>query len=118
MLPCEGVTKAYGGLVALRDLTFAVRHGEIFAIVGPNGAGKTTLFDAISGISPATSGMIGFDGHEIQRFRPNRVCQLGIARTFQTTAFFGTQTHLRQHPVRTVDMTGTSVTDERFYHYS
>ena len=94
MLTCEGVTKAYGGLVALRDLTFAVRPGEIFAIVGPNGAGKTTLFDAISGIAPATSGVISFDGHEIQRFRPNQVCQLGIARTFQTTAFFGTQTTL------------------------
>ena len=94
MLTCEGVTKAYGGLVALRDLTFAVRHGEVFAIVGPNGAGKTTLFDAISGISPATRGVISFDGHEVQHFRPNQVCQLGIARTFQTTAFFGTQTAL------------------------
>src|SRR5262247_1185497 len=94
MLTCEGVTKAYGGLVALRDLTFAVRHGEIFAIVGPNGAGKTTLFDAISGISPVTRGVIGFGGHEIQRLRPHQVCQLGIARTFQTTAFFGTQTAL------------------------
>jgi len=94
MLTCEGVTKAYGGLVALRDVTFAVRPGEIFAIVGPNGAGKTTLFDAISGIAPATSGVIRFDAHEIQRFRPNQVCQLGIARTFQTTAFFGTQTTL------------------------
>jgi branched-chain amino acid transport system ATP-binding protein len=94
MLTCEGVTKAYGGLVALRNLTFAVRRGEIFAIVGPNGAGKTTLFDAISGISQATSGTIGLDGHEIQRLRPHQVCQLGIARTFQTTAFFGTQTAL------------------------
>ena len=94
MLTCEGVTKAYGGLVAVGNLTFAVRRGEIFAIVGPNGAGKTTLFDSISGISQATSGVIRFDGREIQRLRPHQVCQLGIARTFQTTAFFGTQTAL------------------------
>ena len=94
MLTCEGVTKAYGGLVAVGNLTFAVQRGEIFAIVGPNGAGKTTLFDSISGISQATSGVIRFDGHEIQRLRPHQVCHLGIARTFQTTAFFGTQTTL------------------------
>jgi len=94
MLTCEGVTKVYGGLIAVGNLTFSVERGEILAIVGPNGAGKTTLFDSISGISPTTSGTIRFDGHEIQRLRPHQVCQLGIARTFQTTAFFGTQTTL------------------------
>ena len=94
VLTCEGVTKAYGGLVAVGNLTFEVQRGEIFAIVGPNGAGKTTLFDSISGISQATSGVIRFDGHEIQRLRPHQVCHLGVARTFQTTAFFGTQTTL------------------------
>jgi len=94
VLTCEGVTKAYGGLVAVGNLTFAVQHGEVFAIAGPNGAGKTTVFDSISGIAQATSGVIRFDGHEIQRLRPHQICQRGIARTFQTTASFGTQTTL------------------------
>jgi len=94
MLTCEAVTKAYGGLVAVRNVTFTVRPGEVFAIVGPNGAGKTTLFDSMSGIAPASSGVIRFDGREIQRLRPHQICQLGIARTFQTTTFFGSQTTL------------------------
>jgi branched-chain amino acid transport system ATP-binding protein len=94
ILECEGVTKAYGGLVAVSDLNFAVEQGEIFAIVGPNGAGKTTLFDVISGITSATRGVIRFDGQEIQSTRAFRVCQLGVARTFQTTTVFATQTVL------------------------
>jgi branched-chain amino acid transport system ATP-binding protein len=94
ILECVELTKAYGGLLAVRDLSFAVEQGEIFAIVGPNGAGKTTLFDTISGIWPATRGIIRFDGQEIQRLRPDRICRHGIARTFQTTVSFDTQTVL------------------------
>jgi ABC-type branched-subunit amino acid transport system ATPase component len=91
---CEGVNKAYGGLLAVKDLTFEVEEGEIYAVAGPNGAGKTTLFDTISGVSPVTSGVIRFDGQEIQRRRPDSICRLGIARTFQTTVAFDTQTVL------------------------
>ncbi len=91
---CNGVNKAYGGLLAVKDLTFSVEEGEIYAIVGPNGAGKTTLFDTISGVSPVTSGTIRFDGHQIQRMHADRICRLGIARTFQTTVGFDTQTVL------------------------
>jgi branched-chain amino acid transport system ATP-binding protein len=91
---CEEVTKAYGGLEAVKDLSFEVEEGEIYAIAGPNGAGKTTLFDTISGVSPATSGVICFDGQEIQRQRADHICRLGIARTFQTTVGFDTQTVL------------------------
>jgi branched-chain amino acid transport system ATP-binding protein len=94
ILECVELTKAYGGLLAVRDLSFAVEQGEIFAIVGPNGAGKTTLFDTISGIWPATRGIIRFDGQEIQRLRPDRIGRHGIARTFQTTVSFDTQTVL------------------------
>lgn len=94
ILECEAVTKAYGGLVAVKDVTFPVEHGEICAIVGPNGAGKTTLFDAISGMAPATSGRIVFDGRPIERLRPDQICRLGLTRTFQTTVSFGTQTVL------------------------
>jgi branched-chain amino acid transport system ATP-binding protein len=91
---CEQVNKAYGGLLAVKDLTFSVEEGEIFAIVGPNGAGKTTLFDTISGVSPLTDGLIRFHSQEIQRSRPDSICRLGIARTFQTTVGFDTQTVL------------------------
>jgi branched-chain amino acid transport system ATP-binding protein len=94
ILECIEVTKAYGGLLAVKDLSFSAEQGEIFAIVGPNGAGKTTLFDAISGISPTTRGIIRFDGQEIQRLGPDRICRHGIARTFQTTVSFDTQTVL------------------------
>lgn len=94
LLACDKVSKAYGGLMAVKEVTFAVEPGEIFAIVGPNGAGKTTLFDTISGISPVTNGTIQFNGREIQRLRPDRICRFGIARTFQTTVAFDTQTVL------------------------
>ena len=80
--------------MAVKEVTFSVAEGDIFAIVGPNGAGKTTLFDTISGISPVTDGAVRFKGQEIQRFRPDKICRLGIARTFQTTVAFDTQTVL------------------------
>jgi branched-chain amino acid transport system ATP-binding protein len=63
---CDNVSKAYGGLMAVKEVTFSLQPDEIFAIVGPNGAGKTTLFDTISGISLATGGKIRFNGQEIQ----------------------------------------------------
>ena len=94
VVECHGVTKKYGGLVAVDDLTFEVGQGEFFAIVGPNGAGKTTLFDLISGHSHATSGVIRFAGEEIQNSPPHAVCRLGLARTFQTATAFDTQTVL------------------------
>ena len=94
ILECEAVSKAYGGLLAVNELSFSVEPGEIFAIVGPNGAGKTTLFDAISGIAPASSGRVRFRDHEIQRLRPHEICRQGLARTFQTTVAFDSQSVL------------------------
>lgn len=91
---CENATKDYGGLRAVKDLTFSVNEGDVFAIAGPNGAGKTTLFDTITGVTPLTSGVIRFQGREIQRLPADTICRLGIARTFQTTAGFDTQTVL------------------------
>ena len=91
ILECEAVSKAYGGLLAVNELSFFVEPGEIFAIVGPNGAGKTTLFDAISGIAPASGGTIRFRERQIQRLRPHEICRLGLARTFQTTVVFESQ---------------------------
>jgi branched-chain amino acid transport system ATP-binding protein len=94
VVECVEVTKRYGGLEAVKELSFAVEEGEFFAIVGPNGAGKTTLFDTISGHAPPTSGVIRFDGKEIQGMSPHAVCKLGLTRTFQTTTAFETQTAL------------------------
>jgi branched-chain amino acid transport system ATP-binding protein len=94
ILECQKVSKAYGGLLAVSDLSFAVEPGEVYAIVGPNGAGKTSLFDCISGINPATSGAIRFRDGEIQGLRPHDICRRGLARTFQTTVGFDSQTVL------------------------
>lgn len=94
ILECQKVSKAYGGLLAVNNLSFAVEPGEVFAIVGPNGAGKTSLFDCISGVNAATSGKITFKGREIQGLRPHDISRLGLARTFQTTVAFDSQTVL------------------------
>jgi len=94
ILECQKVSKAYGGLLAVNNLTFAVEPGEVFAIVGPNGAGKTSLFDCISGVNAATSGAIKFKDREIQGLRAHDICRLGMARTFQTTVAFDSQTVL------------------------
>jgi len=91
LIECAQVTKAYGGLAAVKDLSFAVDEGEFLAIVGPNGAGKTTLFDGISGISPVTSGQVELDGERIDRESPSAICRMGLARTFQTTSAFDSQ---------------------------
>jgi branched-chain amino acid transport system ATP-binding protein len=94
ILECQKVSKAYGGLLAVSDLSFAVEPGEVYAIVGPNGAGKTSLFDCISGVNPATSGVIRFREREIQSLRAHDICRRGLARTFQTTVAFDSQTVL------------------------
>jgi branched-chain amino acid transport system ATP-binding protein len=94
ILECQKVSKAYGGLLAVSDLSFAVEPGEVYAIVGPNGAGKTSLFDCISGVNPATGGVIRFRDREIQSLRAHDICRRGLARTFQTTVAFDSQTVL------------------------
>ena len=94
ILECQKVSKAYGGLLAVSNLSFAVEPGEVYSIVGPNGAGKTSLFDCISGVNPATSGSIKFKDREIQGLRAHQICRLGLARTFQTTVAFDSQTVL------------------------
>jgi branched-chain amino acid transport system ATP-binding protein len=89
ILECEGLTKRFGGLAAVNDLSFAVEESEIYGIAGPNGAGKSTLFNLIAGHLPLTSGHVRFGGREITGLPAYRVFQLGIARTFQTPTVFG-----------------------------
>jgi branched-chain amino acid transport system ATP-binding protein len=92
LLACRGVTKFFGALAAVSELSFELVAGEVLGIGGPNGAGKTTLFDVVSGFSRASAGAITFDGEDITAWPPNRICHKGIARTFQVNAGFDTLT--------------------------
>ena len=88
LLSCTGVSKHFGALAAIDNLSFDVFPGDVLGIGGPNGAGKTTLFEVISGLSPASSGNVIFDGRDITMLPPEAVCHAGIARTFQLNAAF------------------------------
>jgi branched-chain amino acid transport system ATP-binding protein len=87
-----GVTKRFGGLVALNNVDFYVYEGEIAGLIGPNGAGKTTLFNVISGTFPPTKGTIKFEGKNIVGLGADKICKLGITRTFQTPKPFPSMT--------------------------
>ncbi|HON42212.1 MAG TPA: ABC transporter ATP-binding protein [Bacillota bacterium] len=82
-LVVTGLTKRFGGLLALNGVSFSVRSGEILGLIGPNGAGKTTLFNCLTGFLRIDGGSVEFDGRPITYWSPNRICALGIARTFQ-----------------------------------
>lgn len=88
ILRVEGLTKRFGGLVAVNKVDFEVPEGSILGIIGPNGAGKSTLFNLVSGTIPPDEGRIIFQGKEITGWKPYHVAREGIARTFQTTALF------------------------------
>ena len=88
LLTCNRVSKHFGALAAVNNLSFELREGEVLGIGGPNGAGKTTLFDVISGLNPATGGTVMFEGRDIARLPPEAICHAGIARTFQLNACF------------------------------
>ena len=93
-LAVQGVSKQFGGVIAVENVTLSVRHGEIMSMIGPNGAGKTSLFNMISGFYRPTSGAIRLDGRDITRLRPSQVAALGVARTFQNIALFAGMTVL------------------------
>ena len=88
MLEATGVSKAFGGLKAVSEVDFHVDEGEILGLIGPNGAGKTTLFNLISGAYQMDSGTVLFDGTRISGMKPNRICRLGIGRSFQAAKNF------------------------------
>jgi len=88
LLDVSGLTVRFGGLVAVNDLSFSVREGEILSIIGPNGAGKTTVFNCITGFLRPSTGEIVLDGRRITGWRPHHIVNLGIARTFQTIRLF------------------------------
>jgi ABC-type branched-subunit amino acid transport system ATPase component len=88
LLDIRGISKHYGGLAALSDVSFAVAAGEIVSVIGPNGAGKTTLFDCLTGFVPPSSGQVSFQDGDITGLAPDRINAAGIARTFQQIRLF------------------------------
>lgn len=92
IIQVEHLTKRFGGLTAVDDVSVHLNRGEILGLIGANGAGKTTLFNMISGVFPPTSGKILFDGKEIQNMKTHDVCKLGIGRTYQVVQPFTTLT--------------------------
>ncbi len=89
ILRVENLSKVFGGLKAVNELSFEIKRGLITALIGPNGSGKTTTFNMISGHLRPTSGRIYFDGQRIDRLPPYKIARLGITRTFQNLEIFG-----------------------------
>ena len=127
LLEARGVTKTFGGLVAVNRVDFTVPAESVVSLIGPNGAGKTTFFNVIAGLYRATAGRITFAGHEITGLRAHEIARLGIARTFQSIRIFanmtaeenvliGMHTHLTADPVRIVLGTGGIVREEEGAH--
>ncbi len=94
MLEADSVSKLFGGLVAVNDVTFAVPRRGIVSIIGPNGAGKTTFFNMLTGLYKPSTGTIRFDGADVTARRPDRITAAGMARTFQNIRLFGTMSAL------------------------
>jgi branched-chain amino acid transport system ATP-binding protein len=88
LLEVQNITKKFGGLVAVRDLSLTVEKGEIVALIGPNGAGKTTAFNVIAGYYKPDAGKVIYDGQDITRLLPHQICNLGLVRTFQVVRPF------------------------------
>ena len=90
VLEANGITKQFGGLTAVNDVTFAIPERSIVSIIGPNGAGKTTFFNILTGLYKPTLGRVVFDGNDITGGRPDKIMKSGLARTFQNIRLFGT----------------------------
>ncbi|HQT78711.1 MAG TPA: ATP-binding cassette domain-containing protein, partial [Rhodopila sp.] len=90
LLEVQGLTRRFGGLIAVNDVSLAVEPGEIRGLIGPNGAGKTTLFNLVSGMIPPTAGTVRFAGRDITRQPMHALVRRGLVRTFQHAQLFPT----------------------------
>ena len=117
MLEVQSLTKRFGGLTAVKEITATFEQGKINAIIGPNGAGKTTFFNLISGFHRPTSGRIMLEGRDVAGLRPDRMAKLGIGRTFQATSLFDQATVIDNlivgHRLRTQSTFWDVVTNSR-----
>jgi branched-chain amino acid transport system ATP-binding protein len=95
VLEVRSMTRRFGGLVAVNDVSFSVAKGEIFGLIGPNGAGKTTLFNLMTGLIPPSNGQLLYLGEDITKRPPYKIAARGIARTFQNIRLFGELSALR-----------------------
>ena len=95
LLELSSVTRRFGGLLAVVDLSMTIEPGSIHGLIGPNGAGKSTVFNLITGVVPLTAGEILFKRERISGLRPSEICRRGVARTFQATALFREYTVLQ-----------------------
>src|ERR1700712_3233141 len=89
ILHLSNVSRHFSGLKALRDVSISVNRGEVVGLIGPNGAGKTTLVNTICGVTPATAGVVTFDGKDITQVKTYQAARLGLSRTFQIVQPFG-----------------------------
>ena len=89
LLEVKGISRSFGGLRAVNDVSFAVPAGAMVGLIGPNGAGKTTCFNLIAGVYKPDDGHVLLDGNDITGFRPDRICHAGVGRTFQIVRPFG-----------------------------
>ena len=89
LLEVQGIVKQFGGLVAVNNFSVSLDKGDIVGLIGPNGAGKTTAFNVIAGFYRPNTGRVLFDGRDITGYRPDQICKLGLARTFQVVRPFG-----------------------------
>jgi branched-chain amino acid transport system ATP-binding protein len=112
LLEVENVSKAFGGVLAVHRVTFDLKRGEVLGLIGPNGAGKSTLFNIITGIFKPDAGRIRFNNRDITGIAPYKICQSGIARTFQLVKPFSRLTPLENvmvgraygsHPARNIE---------------
>ena len=95
ILEARSLFRSFGGLIAIKALDLCVSEGEIVGLIGPNGSGKTTFFNVVSGVLKPDEGTITFSGTDITGLKPHKICQIGIARTFQLTKPFAQMTTLQ-----------------------
>ena len=114
-LSTTDLSLSFGGVHAVRDVTFEVQEGEVYSIIGPNGAGKTSIFNLISRLYDADNGNIEFEGKSILGLPPHTIAQLGIARTFQNTELFEHETVLKNMLIGRHVHRGTNLLSELLF---